>query len=206
MADATLDRREALYTGTTTDLAALIAACAFPPTAFFLAEQLPQRVITDQQERQDLLRFARVSELGSDLNPALYTSGRIFCQEFELRWDQQQEPGKIYLVYSGSEDIWPERISGYAAWKKRLSFTKRAQREYYLFGEALARERLTRMGLEESATAWYYAEVRIPRLLRYPRLPDHLSKRRVQLAVYEYLDEKTEAVDWFRFQDLKVVE
>jgi hypothetical protein len=197
---------EVLYTGITTDLPTLVAACAFPPDAFFLAERLPQQVIVDQQERQELLCFARMSDLGKTFNPALYTSGRIFSHEFELRWDQNQEPGKIHLVYSGSEETWPDLICGHAICAKQLSFTKRTQRAYYMFGEALASDRLARMELEECEASWYYAEVRIPRLLRYPRLADHLRKRRVQLAVYEYPDEKTGAVNWFRFQDLQVAE
>lgn len=202
----TSDAHEVFYTGATTDLAALLAVCPWPSNAFFLAERLPMQVITDPQERQDLLRFARVSELqaqGQDgINPALYTSGRIFCPEFELRWDQQQEPGQIRLVYSGSEEAWSTFPALQAACKSDVVFlTNPVRRAYYLFGESLTSERAKNMGLEESDDSWYYAEVRIPRLLRYPKLDNAKNRRRVKLAVYEYLDEAG-TVNWFRFQKL----
>ncbi len=53
------------------------------------------------------------------------------------------------------------------------------------------------MGIPPEPDKDYYAEVRIPRLLRYPELTE--KPRRVQLAVREYTDEKTGRVQLFRF-------
>ena len=69
-------------------------------------------------------------------------------------------------------------------------------------GELLDTTRLTSMGLEgdgEKEPISYYAEVRIPRLLRYPA---PAKARRVRLVVCEYTDEDTGSVQLFRFQDL----
>ena len=50
-----------------------------------LVERIPQHIVTDEG-RRDLLRFAR---LGDKVDIALYTSGRIFDKDFELRWEKR---------------------------------------------------------------------------------------------------------------------
>ncbi len=72
---------------------------------------------------------------------------------------------------------------------------------YYLFGTKLDARRRQELGLEEDRG--YFAEVRVPRLLRYPVKTNAL---RVQLHVSEYVDEKTGQVQLFRFQDLREAE
>jgi hypothetical protein len=189
---------ETLYAGSTNNLALLIEKCAFPQEAFFLAECFPRQVITDLQERQDLLRFAYLSD---GIEPSRYTSGRIFCPDRELRWHQNQATGTVQAVYLGVDCVLPEltRRSDLAPLKKNAR-----SKQYYLFGEVLQVERLRQMGLAENQG--YYAEVRIPRLLRYPDLDKKSSKRRLQLSVCEYIEEKTGEVTLFRFQNLAEAE
>lgn len=77
-----MTQEETLYTGTVTNMAALIEACNLPPEAFVLVERVPHVVIDDSQERSELLRFARFSD---GVAVESYTSGRVFNLDFELR-------------------------------------------------------------------------------------------------------------------------
>lgn len=189
---------EILCTGPVRDVAALIRAGDFPQDAYFLAERLPQQVIVDPQQRQDLLRFARLRDISDDNDIARYTSGRVFDQDFELRWEKDAD-GSYKVVYLGNE----RSIPGLKKDEEELKKLDRSKepKHYYLFGEYLNKEKLESMGIEPEEG--YYAEVRIPRLLRYPAPK---GARRVQLTVYEYIDKETGRVSLFRFQGLQAAE
>lgn len=179
------------------NIASLIAECKFPQDAYVLVEMLPQHIV-DRQERQNLLCFAQLSD-GVDL--ARYTSGRVFDQHAEIRWEKNAE-GKYLVVYLGAK----RDIRGLKKNEKDQQELDRLERaneskNYYLFGEYLDTEKLKNMGIEPEEG--YYAEVRIPRLLRYPA---PAGARRVQLEVREYLDRDTNEVKSFRFQGLKAAE
>ena len=218
------ETRDFLLAGTIKDLAALIEACDFPENAYFLAEQLPQRVIS-QEQRQDLLQFARVSDLKrrnapadadkAKIDPALYTSGRIFCENFELRWSKNQRTGETQVVYLGEEErtlpgLEPARDLDQLRTEIQGLEKKPGSRSYYLFGTTLDTSldgrRMEQMGLTQEDGRRYYAEVRIPRLLRYPRVDNPRKERRVQLVVCEYVEKETSSVKLFRFQKLAAAE
>src|ERR1051326_3300021 len=81
------------------DLAGLIAACEFPPETLMLLERLPAHVLETPKEREQLLLFERFDPKKADVRE--YTSGRIFYEESELRWEKQ---GDLFsVVYLGSE-------------------------------------------------------------------------------------------------------
>lgn len=179
------------------NIATLIAECQFPQDAYVLVEMLPQHIV-DKQERQSLLSFARLSD-GIDL--ARYTSGRVFDQHAELRWEKIAE-GKYRVVYLGAK----REIRGLKKDENDLQQlasleSAKEAKYYYLFGEYLDANKLKNMGIEPDEG--YYAEVRIPRLLRYPA---PAGAQRVQLKVLEYLDRDTSEVKLFRFQGLKAAE
>ena len=186
---------EMLCAGPVDDIDALIAECQFTAEeqqqALFLVESFPAYVIVNPQERQDLLRFWHFD---AHISFANYTSGRIFHPNFELRWEQNN--GKIQAVYLGTERSLPSLKV-----VRDLNLEKSEQRYYYLFGEYLEPGKLEKMGLAPSPG--YYAEVRIPRLLRYPA---PVGARRVRLTVCEYLEETTGKVELFRFQGLEAAE
>lgn len=188
---------EALHSDLIQDINALIVACEFKEEAYVLVEELPQYVI-ENKERQRLLRFARLGEI-ADL--AGFTSGRVFDQQAELRWEKNAD-GRYRVVYLGAK----HEIRGLKKDEKdqqELDSLERARelRYYYLFGEYLDADKLKNMGIEPEEG--YYAEVRIPRLLRYPA---PAGARRVQLVVREYLDKDTNEVKLFRFQGLSAAE
>jgi len=189
---------DALYSSDSVEnIDTLIAECKFPQDAYVLVEMLPQHLV-DKQERQSLLCFARLSD-GVDL--ARYTTGRVFDQQAELRWEKIDE-GKYRVVYLGAK----RELQGLKKNEKdqqELDNLERAKesKNYYLFGEYLNATKLTNMGIQPEEG--YYAEVRIPRLLHYPA---PAGAPRVQLKVLEYLDRDTNEVKLFRFQGLKAAE
>jgi hypothetical protein len=186
--------KDTLYSGPVDNIVMLIADCNFLQDAYVLVEELPQRVI-EKKERQSLLRFARISG-GVDL--AQYTSGRVFDQHAELRWEKDSD-GKYHVVYLGTERELRELKKDEEELKKLKKHEK--PKYYYLFGEYLDAQKLENMGIESEEG--YYAEVRIPRLLRYPA---PTGARRVQLVVCEYLDKDTNDLKLFRFQGLRAAE
>jgi hypothetical protein len=183
----------------------LIVDCHFAQNALLLAEQIPSRVIRNAKERHDLLRFTSFNKDRLDEEtPALsdYTSGRIFQEDAELRWERQGN--KMHVVYIGPqerssvlEDYDLQEMQNLQKLKKSLEPTY-----CYLFGEKLRPSDLEKIG--PGAQAGDFAELRIPRLLRYPVPQD--GKRYVRLAVCEYINEETGQVELFRFQGLETVE
>ena len=191
---------EILATGPVRDIAALIKACDFPQEAFILTETFPSYRVNDQRERQNLLRFARLEDglAKDDFDVHNTTSGRVFLPDFELRWEKRDH--EYWVIYLGT----PRDVPGLATNEKLKALLEKlkqheASKHYYLFGEVLDAQRLSHMGLEGSTG--YYAEVRIPRLLHYPPLPN--APRRVRLVICEYVDSITGSVQLFRFQNLE---
>lgn len=179
---------EMLCVGPVEDIDTLIAECQFPPEAMFLTEKFPQHVVK-REERQNLLRFRR---LDATKQFAEYAAGRIFNQDFELRWEKTGNG--VQAIYVGAE----RKLSELKVMHD-LNLETYQTRYYYLFGQRLEPEELEQIGAP--AQPGDFAELRIPRLLRYP-----VSGRRVQLAVREYIEETTGNVMLFRFADLKPVE
>src|SRR5579859_6733745 len=185
---------EGLYTGQipVKDFPQLVADCKFPSSAFVLCERFPESVIKIS-ERQDLLRFVRFD---LDIRFIDYTSGRVFDEHAELRWEKQGN--MMQVVYLGSQ----ERTQIMLDYKLHKSdvlnrLKPGMEKKYSLFGERIAPEDLQKIG--GAARPGDFAEVRIPRLLRYPELQG--KQRYVRLVVREYFDEENR-VTLFRFQDL----
>lgn len=150
-------------------------------TTLMLLESQPRYVIK-QEERQELLHFAPF-DASFDFTP--YTSGRIFHELGELRWERQ--PLEISIVYTGHKEYKPElpKIDEIAL--DKIEFTD--SRAYLLFGKRLNDVQLQRIG--SAARKGDFAEVRIPRLLRYPSLDTTKGAERVQLVMREYIDKST---------------
>ena len=177
----------------------IVAACHFEPEARFLAEHIPTQVIISREERQELLRFTYVRE-GTPC--ADYTSGRIFQEDRELRWERQKET--LRVVYLGPADTNAEAIFleyGMKDKKEDLAALEKSQelKYYALFGERIKEADLRYFG--KTAQPGDFAVVRIPRVLRYPVKPD--DKPAARLLVCEYHNKATGSVDLFRFQELE---
>jgi hypothetical protein len=195
---------EKLYTGKIAIdvFPTLIANCHFSADARVLAEQLPGYVIDPISERRDLLRFIRFEpdkpEQISSL--ASYTSGRIFQKDAELRWEKQG--AMMRIVYLGAEEyISMPHAYGLQENQELSKLTpQKESKYYYLFGERLKKGDVSKMG--KTASQEDFAQVRIPRLLRYPV---GQGGRYVRLGVCEYIDTTTGRTVLFRFQSLEAV-
>lgn len=174
----------------------VVAHCHFAQgDALFMAEQLPTHFITSKQERENLLQF---THFNSELSCAAYTSGRIFQEDRELRWEKQGND-TLRVVYIGPDEnegeLRDDQLQRYAAFnalKKQSEPTY-----YYLFGERLRHKDSNQS--DRPQLAGDFAVLRIPRTLRYPVPPD--NKRYARLAVCEYLEAGRLAL--FRFQRLE---
>ena len=199
MAQATQTERasgELLLAGTISgeDFASFIQAYNnIPPgaPALMLLEAQPRRVI-EQDARQNLLHFA-FFDPSFDFTP--YTSGRIFHALGELRWERQHP--NVQIVYTGHKEYRPQLPD---ASETPLDACIPNDRKYFLFGKRLDKEQLGRIG--RAAQPGDFAEVRIPRLLRYPQLPMLAGAERVQLVMCEYVDSETAVNVAYRFKEL----
>lgn len=150
-------------------------------TTLMLLESQPRYVIK-QEERQELLHFAPF-DASFDFTP--YTSGRIFHELGELRWERQQ--AQVHIVYTGQKEYKPELPKIDETALDTIQFTD--SRAYLLFGARLKGKQLE--PIKPVAQEGDFAEVRIPRLLRYPLLDTIKDAERVQLVMREYIDPST---------------
>ena len=197
---------EILYTGSVQDIAALVAAFNFPSHAYVLVESIPRHVV---KERQNLLRLVRLNTIPELAELTNFTSGRVFYEDFELRWERVS--GKTQVVFLGTKAVYQDKLIAFPELKQdevALQNLASHPRHYYLFGQLLDMDDRQRMGIPSVKGEEYYAEVRIPRLLRYPDLKPGSSQKaqHVQLAVQEYADKSTGQVKLFRFSGLRPAE
>jgi hypothetical protein len=169
----------------------LLAQCSFlreEQEVTFLGEIQPQRFITPK-ERQDLICIVSFDASIPHTTYSRYTTGRIFNQNFELRWQQEYE--YLWVVYLGATQAIPYLNQPIVVEKVP------DQKKYFLFGRRLTPERIKEIGYP--AREGDFAEVRIPRLLHYP-VP--AKGTYVQIEVQEYLDPATDMVAFYRFRQL----
>jgi hypothetical protein len=199
---------EILYHGPVGNITALVAAFNFPEEAYVLLENMPQHMVATE-DRKNLLHFARLNKIDNPDELANFTSGRVFDDDFELRWDRVS--GKTLGVFLGKKEVYERAQKVTSEWKSCVDTLKalapQPPRDYYLFGQMLADDDRKHMGLPVLVKEEYYAETRIPRLLHYPVKPDNPKKKqRVQLVVKEYTDKSTGQVMLFRFSGLRPAE
>src|SRR5450631_442463 len=93
---------EILYAGAVPleEMPQIVAACNFERDARFLAENIPTHLVSTPEERQNLLSFTYVKE---GIPYSAYSSGRIFQEDRELRWERQKD--QLRVVYLGPPDV-----------------------------------------------------------------------------------------------------
>lgn len=178
---------ENVYTETIDDVVRLLAEIPFSDNTYFIGEQQPLSVVDRSNGRQEFLVFAKYTP---ELLDRRYASGRIFHRDFEVRWEK--EGGKTRVVYVGNGEYCPSDL------KFVEQVEMQPSRKYYLFGELLRPASLPKIGLSEEEIV--FAEVRIPRLLRYPVDRPY---RRVCLTVREAIDPEHGKVTLYRFQGVE---
>lgn len=193
---------EILYSGQidASHLQRLMAACSASRAeeTLLLAEQLPTHFVS-AQERQKMLRFEVYTP---EIDMTAYTSGRLFQNSFELRWERLDT--LFRLVYLGAAQnkalLHDFKLKEHTAFSHLMAAEKLEYRDkkYYLFGKPMEgdqQKKSTKTTNEKS-----FVELRIPRLLHYPVQG---SPRHVQLTVREYIGKETGQVEYFRFQALE---
>ncbi len=195
---------EVMYSGQMgeVDLSQLFAAGQQfqpPGEALLLVEQMPRRVVS-ARERQDLLRFEIYRP---EIDVLAYTSGRVFQQEYELRWEKLED-GLVQVVYLGTE-LNKKMLQDYRLKENETFFSllesqklQYREKRYHLFGKKLEEK-----GWPESTktgSGKIFIEAGIPRILSYPV---HDSPQRVQLIVREYVCQETGQIEYFRFLALQ---
>lgn len=177
------------------DFAALIKTYKIPDGAvtLMLLEIQPRNVV-EPKARQGLLLFERFNP-EFDFEP--YTSGRIFHGQGELRWERRQ--ADIQVVYTGDTEYKPELNDSK---ERRLGAYDSVTRSYFLFGKRLSDGQLKHIDPATQPGDFAFAEVRIPRLLRYPTLEELKGAERIRLAICEYIDRTTGANIAYRFKKL----
>src|SRR5260370_26468538 len=104
---------EILYTGFVQDIAALVATFNFPPYAYVLVESMPQHVV---KERQNLLRLVHLNSIPDLTELTNFTSGRVFYEDFELRWERVS--GKTQVVFLGTKAVDQDKLIVYPELKQ----------------------------------------------------------------------------------------
>jgi hypothetical protein len=194
---------EILHAGVVARIAPLVATLTKPAGTFLLLEQQPRQVV-QRDDQQELLHFG---QFDTNVNLEGYTSGRIFCDNFELRWEPRDTG--TYVVYTGAEHYKPQLAETSTPNLKThtLDLSPYAIRStsYYLFGKRLAEKQIERIG--PPAMKGDFAEVRIPRLLRYPPATSgQQGAPHVRLIVCEYIDRDQDSIVAFRFKGLEGAE
>ena len=184
---------EMVYAGSVVDITKFIQKCSFLSGAagpLILLERQPHNIV-GKEDRQNLLLFAeypcKLAHLISE-----YTAGRIFHEEFELRWEKITRG--VQVVYIGKQQTLPLLTEGTDVLKN----CARVNSSYYLFGKRLDDKAWENIG--QPAQKGDFAEVRIPRLLRYP--VKEKGEDYVKLNVYEYRHKVTKERILFRFRSL----
>lgn len=187
---------ETVYTGAVKDIAQFLQQCAFLSDAtgplLLLLEMQPQQLVA-KDDRQNLLLFAEYPcKLPHPIEE--YTAGRLFHAEFELRWEKINSG--VQVVYIGKQQALPLLTEK----KDILKGCVKANSSYYLFGKRLTDTAVKNIGYP--AQKGDFAEVRIPRLLRYPVKK---GEDYVKLHMYEYQHRVTHKRMFFRFWSLEEV-
>ncbi len=209
---------EILYTGKLPreELPAFIKECGFrTETAtgkftYLLAESQPEHVV-EQKHRQSLLAFDTFKLDSPFEGYKKYTSGRIFSEDGELRWERQNE--QVRIIYLGNPtfasvkralEIYNAQFKNKKTALEQLE-PRKPTSFYYLFGTKLEKRTIEQINgdqLNNVVKVGDFAELRIHRVLDYPA-PGHIpDKGYVQLQVQEYVERDSGRVQLFRFQAL----
>lgn len=154
---------------------------ALPPGAVHVLLETTPDSWLDPAAQRETIRF---DSLVAVIHEGRWTSGRVFNLDFELRWEQYQDG--MHLVYCGANTELPG-LNG-----EPLDLRLSRDISCSLWGAAVTDPEL----VGEPAGALVFAELRIPRLLRYPV---SARARFVRLIVREYLDTSSGAVTLSRF-------
>ena len=176
--------------GTTDRLLPIVQALECPEESLMMLERVPSTFWSDD-ERQDGICLRKYD---LNVNFEAWEQGRIFHNNFELRWEYQG--GIFVIVYTGVEKKLP------VSHIKLLSEFEVRDESYYLWGERMTADVLKL--LDQPVKINFFLELQIPRLLHYP-VSNRNEKSRVKLSMRHYLNSETGALEFYRFRHLEEV-
>ncbi len=145
--------------------------------SYMYLEQVPHRWVS----APDMEKGLSLRHLDPNLDFRRWERARLFCQNWELRWEKQD--GLFWCVYVGSDRELPDFER---APELDLSIAEPvSKRCYYLWGLRVSDAALDIVGADPQPGTQVFLELRVPRLLRYPVSSD---ARRVKLVTCEYID------------------
>ncbi len=181
---------EQICWGKAESLLPIVKALNCPPESLMMLERVPSSFLSDDEREKGIcLRVYDANE-----NFEAWEQGRIFHNDFELRWEKQD--GAFSTVYIGAE----KTLSMPNV--KPLSGFEIQDDSYYLWGEKMTADTLTLIAQPETANL--FLELQIPRLLSYP-VSNRNARFRVKLSVQHYLNLETGELEFYRFRHLEEV-
>lgn len=180
---------EVVLCGLVPRLDGLTAALPSTP-ALMIVEQIPAGWL-DAETRDSGIRFEHFE---ADQPIPGQTRGRIFGETFEFRWEPGKDGAAGIRVRSIGAMTHLEGLEPLAGIDMRALEPRDGR--YDLWGERVDDPTL----IGQPSDALIYAELRIPRMLRYPASG---RPRRIRLRVREYVDPTTNVVVLARFSGLE---
>lgn len=176
--------------GTTGELLPIVQALEWPDESLMVLERVPSTFLFDDERQAGIcLRKYESSE-----NFEAWEHGRIFHNNFELRWEKQGDVFVIVYIGEPTELSMPHTES--------LSRFDIQDETYYLWGERISADNLKAIGQPE--TTPLFLELQIPRLLSYP-VSNQGGKSRVKVSARHYLNSETGVLEFYRFRHLEEV-
>ena len=181
---------EQMYWETSENLLPVVQSLNCTSESLMIFERVPRTFLSDDEGQDGIcLRKYDPSE-----NFEAWERGRIFHNNFELRWENQ---GEIFvIVYIGVRKKLPMSHT------KFLSEFEVHDESYYLWGERMTAD--ARKLLDQPVKTNLFLELQIPRLLHYP-VSNQDKKSRVKLSVRHYLNLETGTLEFYRFRHLEEV-
>ena len=181
---------EQICWGTTEKLLPIVQALECPSESLMMLERVPSTFLSDDERKKGIcLRKYDASE-----NFEAWEHGRIFHNDFELRWEKQG--GAFVVVYIGEPKALPMLDT-----RPLLDFETQDD-SYYLWGEKMTADILEIIDQQETTNL--FLELQIPRLLHYP-VSNRNERSRVKLSARHYLNSETGALEFYRFRHLEEV-
>ena len=173
---------------TTENLLPIVQALNCPSGALMMLERVPNTFLPNDERQKGIC----LRKYDKDENFETWEYGRIFHNDFELRWEKHD--GVFVAVYIGKLKALPMPNT------KSLSDFEIQDDSYYLWGEKMTVDTLKLINQSEIANL--FLELQIPRLLCYP-VSNRNEKVRVKIAARQYLNSETGTLEFYRFRHLE---
>lgn len=175
----------------TADLSPVVAALTWSDPGYMYLERVPYAWLTEAEIENGL----RLEKLDPTEDWNTWERGRLFCADFELRWEKLD--GVFQAVYVGL----PTDLPGFVPADDMSLDDKTVEiHSYWMWGNRVPDDKLATVGAERRPDQNVFIEFVVPRLLYYP-VSD--AAQQVKLRVCQYIDPESGALAYYRFCGLE---